>query len=385
MAHRFRLLRLFSIDISVDGSWFLCAALIAWTLAVTLFPDLTPDLPAPVYWWMAAAGTIGLFASIVLHELAHALIAREFAVPVHAITLFVFGGVAEMEEEPRTAKSEFFIAAAGPAASLMLAGLFFFAEVGAVAADAPDALSGVLWYLALANAILLLFNLIPAFPLDGGRVFRAALWAWRGDLMWATSIAAAGGRLFGAFFMALGLLDIVTGEVTQGIWNLLIGLFLRNAAAAGRQEVVMHILLAGTPVSAAMNRAPISVPPDLSVQSLVDDVLYRYPHRSFAVADQGVLMGLIEISRIARMDSAQRCSARVRDVMAPPAEMEIVPPDADLLPALRRMRRDRRDKLWVADRGGLVGVLTPGDVQHYLAALAALRGRSAKMGFSALP
>lgn len=385
MAHRLRLLRLFSIDIFVDGSWFLCAALVGWTLAVNVFPDLTPGLSGSLYWWMAVAGTFGLFASVVLHELAHSLVARRFEVPIHAITLFIFGGMAEMEEEPRTAKSEFFIAIAGPAASLLLAGLFFFAEIGSVAAEAPDALSGILWYLALANAVLLLFNLLPAFPLDGGRMFRAALWAWRGDLLWATSIAAACGSLFGVVLMALGLLDIVTGEITHGAWNLLIGLFLRNAALRGRMEVVMHSLLAGTPVSAAMNSTPVSVPPDLAVQSLVEDVIYRHPHRSFAVTDQGSLLGLVEVRRVSRVRPAERCSLRVQDVMTAPAEKDLVSPEVDLLPALRRMRRDRREKLWVIDRGRLVGVLTAADVQHYVAARAALGSHPTRMRFSAFP
>lgn len=387
MAYRFKLFRLCAIDVSVDSSWILCAGLVGWSLAETVFPTLSPGLSPALYWWMALVATLGFFASIVAHEFAHSLVARRFGISVRAITLFVFGGMAEMEHEPRTAKSELYTAAAGPAASLALACLFFLGETAAVAAEAPDTVSTTLWYLAMANAVLFLFNLIPAFPLDGGRVLRAALWAWRGDLIWATSIAAGAGSLFGFFLMAVGILDLVNGDLPIGVWNLMIGLFLRGAALAGREEAIMHTLLAGLRVEEVMSRSPVWVSPELSIETLVEKIIYRHPHLSFPVCRQDRLVGVIGLSRLSLVAPADRGATLVEEVMTPPAEAEMVSPAAEVLSVLRQLRQAKGGALWVVEAGRLAGVLTASDLQHCLAARRALdrRHRLSRSGFSAFP
>jgi Zn-dependent protease/transposase len=180
---------LFGFEVNVDVSWLLFAVLIAWTLAGSVFPFVTPGLTAASYWVMAGFATAGLLISIVFHETAHSLVARHYDIPIRGITLFIFGGVAEMTGEPRRPRDELLMAAAGPAASLLLAAVFYALLLGVTAWESAVAVAGVLWYLALINFILAVFNLVPAFPLDGGRMFRAALWSWRGDLVWATVTA----------------------------------------------------------------------------------------------------------------------------------------------------------------------------------------------------
>jgi Zn-dependent protease len=374
MARRFKLFRIFAIDITLDASWIPCAALIGWSLARGVFPDVSPGLPPALYVWMAIAGTLGLFAAIILHELAHSLVARHFGIAIHTITLFIFGGVAQLEDEPRTARSELLVAIAGPAASLALAALAFLGETAAIAAEAPDAAVRVLWYLAFVNTALALFNLIPAFPLDGGRVLRAALWAWRGDLMWATLIAAAAGSTFGIFLMIVGGLDMVSGNLVGGAWRLLIGLFLRGAAQSSREEMVTRALTAGVPVSAAMNRSPIAVPPALSVAALIEDFIYRFPHRCFPVTDQGHLLGTISLDRISLIDPEERAETWIYDVMIPIAAQDLAAPGSDLLAESRRMKREGRQRLWIVQDGMLVGILSLHDLRQYLLTHVALKG-----------
>ena len=247
---------LFGFEVSVDASWLLLGVLIAWTLAGSVFPDVTPGLTPAHYWVMAGFATAGLLMSIVFHETAHSLVARHYGLPIRGITLFIFGGVAEMTAEPNRPRDELLMAAAGPAASLLLAAICYALLVAVAAWDGPLAAAGVLWYLALINFMLALFNLVPAFPLDGGRILRAALWSWRGDLVWATRIAAGAGNLFGALLIVLGLIEVLQGDFVGGIWRFLIGMFLRGAASASLQRNARPPIAFRLPVARIMNVGP---------------------------------------------------------------------------------------------------------------------------------
>src|SRR5580700_5050446 len=208
---------------------------------------------------------------------------RKVLVCRSGITLFIFGGVAEMHSEPTSALSEFLMALAGPVASAVL-GLLFFLLFGFVASSqGPAAVAGVLWYLSCLNWTLAAFNLVPAFPLDGGRMLRAALWGWRKDLIWATSIAAGAGNIFGILLIVLGLIEVLRGDFVGGVWLSLIGLFLRGAASATYEQTLARQILAGHPVSRFMNRRPITVSPERSVRELVEDYVYRYHHKVLPV------------------------------------------------------------------------------------------------------
>lgn len=231
-ATRLTLFDLFGFKVRIHASWLLLAALIVWSLAAGYFPHAAPGLAVSTYWGMGLAGLVGLAGSIVVHELAHSLVARRYEMPIAGITLFVFGGVAEMENEPKTPKGEFLMAVAGPVMSVAIAVLMY--AVASLVVRWGGGGGGwavaVLAYLALINLLLAIFNLIPAFPLDGGRMLRAALWAWRGDLMWATRMASFSGVTIGMAIMGLGLWLALTGSTITGLWWVLIGFFVRTSA-----------------------------------------------------------------------------------------------------------------------------------------------------------
>jgi Zn-dependent protease/predicted transcriptional regulator len=364
--HRFRLLSLFGFDVWLDASWLLLAALISWTMAEAIFPSVAPRLTVATYWWMAIATTIGFLFSIVFHEMSHSLVARHYGMPIRGITLFLFGGVAEMEQEPPSAKSEFLMAAAGPAASFVLSAVFFTLLALAGAWRFPTAVKGTLWYLGFLNGVLALFNLIPAFPLDGGRMLRAALWYWRKNLLWATRIATGVGEVFGILLIVLGVISILTGNFIGGMWRFLIGMFLRGAASASYQEVVARTALEGVPVSHLMTAQPIAVPPDASIATFVEDFVYRYHHRSFPVASNGILLGCVGTEQAARIERTAWATTRVEQIMARCAPEETVAPQNGAVAALTQMRRSGKSRLWVVDRSRLVGVLSLRDVMQLL-------------------
>jgi Zn-dependent protease/predicted transcriptional regulator len=365
-SYRIKLVSLFGFDVWIDASWLLLAALISWTLAESVFPDFTPHLARATYWWMAVAATIGLLFSIVFHEMAHSLVARHFGMPIRSITLFIFGGVAEMEQEPPSPKSEFLMALAGPTASIFLSAALFALFALARAWGGHDAVKGALLYLSILNGALALFNLVPAFPLDGGRMLRAALWFWRNDLTSATRIAASAGDVFGIALIALGVFSILTGNFVGGIWRVLIGMFLRSAAEASYMQVIARTALESLPVSRVMTGEPISVPPDVSVNVFIDDFVYRHHHRSFPVTSQGSLIGSVGTEQVSEVDRPARQTTSIEEIMIPYRPDDVVTPETDTLAALAQMRRSGKSRLWVTERGRLVGVLSLRDVLELL-------------------
>jgi Zn-dependent protease len=232
-AHRLPLFQLFGLKVRLHPSWLVLAALVLWSLGAGYFPYVAPGREPWVYWGMAGVGVLGLAVSVVAHEMAHALVGRRFGISMAGITLFVFGGVAELDAEPAEPRGEALMALAGPLFSVAAAGLFYGLEdmVTGVAAVVLD-------YLGFLNLLLAGFNMLPAFPMDGGRVLRAALWAWRGDVVWATRWAAAGAAVLGLGLMAVGLWQIMEGALAAGMWWLVVGFFVRAAAAQAFQRLV---------------------------------------------------------------------------------------------------------------------------------------------------
>ncbi len=365
-ANRVRLFALFGIDVRVDASWLLLAVLVWWTLAAGVFPQWTPGLSREAYWWMGVAGAAGLFASIVFHEMSHALVARRYGISIRGITLFIFGGVAEMEAEPKSPRGELLMALAGPAASLVLAAAL--AALGASASAAPAAAVGVVQYLALINAVLALFNLIPAFPLDGGRVLRAALWAWRGDMLWASRIAAGSGNIFGILLIVLGVFGVVRGDFVGGMWRFLIGMFLRGAAASSYEQTVAQRTFGSTAVAEIMTPDPIGVPPDATVADFVEDYVYRHHHRVFPVVRQGALVGQVGTREAASLDRTLWPGTAISEIMLPATADDRVAAESDALAALGRMQRTGRSRLFVVAGEALVGVVTLRDLLELLSA-----------------
>ncbi|HEX5757716.1 MAG TPA: site-2 protease family protein [Thermoanaerobaculia bacterium] len=365
---RIELFRAFGIPIRIDYSWFVVFLLVAWSLATRAFPALVPGISPPLAWTMGAAGALGLFASVLLHELGHAVTAQRLGVRMRGITLFLFGGVAEMADEPPTPRVEFLVAIAGPVVSVALALAGAAAAMVARLAGAPAAVVALLAYLGLLNGVLVAFNLIPAFPLDGGRVLRSALWAWKGSLRQATRIAAGVGSAFGLALLAWGLWRVVRGDVFGGIWSSLIGLFLRHAARMSYQQVLLRRALEGEPVERFMHPDPVTVPRQISVQELVDDYVYRHHHKFYPVVDEGGrLTGCVTTRRIKELPReewerqtvgaiADRCDAR-----------NTVPAGADAMRALSRMSRTGTSRLLVVDGDRLLGVLSLKDLLKFFA------------------
>jgi Zn-dependent protease len=268
---RIRLFKLLGFAVHIDMSWLVLALLITWSLARGVFPYQYEKLSSATYWFMGGAGALGMFASIIFHELCHSLVARRFGLPMKGITLFIFGGVAEMDDEPPSPKAEFFMAVAGPASSILL-GLFGYAITAAGKAWLPVPVAGVLAYLTFINFVLAAFNLVPAFPLDGGRVLRSALWQWKKNFRWATRIASKAGSFFGTVLIFLGILYVLRGDVISGIWQIMIGLFLGNAARMSYQQVVMRKALEGGTVRQFMNTEPVTAPGSISLKDLVEGI-----------------------------------------------------------------------------------------------------------------
>ena len=364
----YRLFRIFGFDVKLNLTWLLLGLLITWTLAAGLFPQDYPGLAVGTYWWMGVAGAIGILFSIVFHELSHSLVARRFGLPMGGITLFIFGGVAEMKEEPVDPRVEFLMAVAGPVASLVLALLFLLLERFAAAMGWPTPLVGVGHYLAFVNLLLAVFNLLPAFPLDGGRMLRAALWYWRKDLVGATQTASRIGSGFGLALMFFGALAFVQGQFIGGMWWLLIGAFLRSAAMSSYRQLMISEMLRDKPVRDFMQAQPVTVGPETSVQTFVDDYVYAHHFKMFPVLEDGQLLGCITTRDIKQLPRDRWPSTRVGDLTAPSSAANTVSPDQAAGSLIAEMSRPgANSRYMVVDGGRLVGVISLRDLKAYIA------------------
>ena len=364
------LFRILGFEVKVDLSWVVLAVLVTWSLAVGLFPRAYEGLRPLQYWTMGIAGSLGLFGSILFHEFCHSLIAQQFGLPIKGITLFIFGGVAEMDDEPPSPKAEFFMAIAGPLSSIVLGIVFFLAAKAVALPISTDShlftVAGVLGYLAVINWVLAGFNMVPAFPLDGGRVLRAALWHWKKDLRRATRIASRFGSAFGIVIMLLGLINILVGNIIGGLWQVMIGMFLRSAAQMSYQQVLYRGSLAGATVTRFMNPDPVYAPATITIRELVENYFYRYHYKMFPVRHEGKLIGCItsqQIKKIPRDEWEQRTVSAALDRCS--AE-NTISPDADAMKAFSIMGRTGRSRLLVVDHGELVGVISLKDITGYI-------------------
>lgn len=371
---RITLFKLLGFAVHVDLSWLIIAVLITWSLAAGYFPFRYEGISSSTYWLMGIAGAAGLFFSIVFHELFHSVVARRFGLPMKGITLFIFGGVAEMDDEPPGPKAEFYMAIAGPFSSVVLS-LAFFAVHAAGEAVLPAAVTGVLDYLAFLNLVLAGFNLLPAFPLDGGRVLRSLLWQWKKDLRWATRVASAIGSGFGLLLIFSGLLNLMTGNVIGGIWQAMIGLFLRSAAQDSYQQVMVRKALEGETVGGLMSTDPVTVPPALTIDGLVNEYMYRFYHKMYPVADNGVLLGCITTGQVKEIPREEWKSRSVGDVAVRCSPENTVEPGLDALKALSVMNRTGNSRLMVVADGRLVGIISLKDIMGLLSMRHELEGK----------
>lgn len=367
----FEVFRLFSFPVRIDPSWFIILLLVTWTLATGWFPAQFEGYSTAAYWAMGLIGALALFASLVVHELAHSLMATSFDMPMEGITLFLFGGVAQMSDEPPDPRAEFWVAVAGPAASVAISiGCWGLTLITAW----PDPAVAVLRYVAVVNVVLVVFNAVPAFPLDGGRVLRSALWAWTDDLRWATRVASRAGSFFGAFLIVLGVLQLVGGNVIGGIWLGILGLFLRSAATSSYQQLQVRRMLEGEPVRRFMSEDVVSVEPHLTLRELVEGHIYRYHFKLYPVLEDGELRGTISTREVKEVDRSEWDSTTVADILEPASEAGTIGPEDDAMKALEKMRDQGVSRLLVVEDGRLIGILALKDLMELFEIKAELEG-----------
>jgi len=361
---RIRLFTLLGFNVSIDISWFF----LAFYLVVSLtryFPTVVPHQNFYAYVVMAIAGALGFFASIILHELAHAVMARNFGLPIGGITLFIFGGVAELKQEPKTPSSEFWVALAGPVASVIIAAVCYMSSVIFRSVELPVP-SGVLAFLALTNTVLALFNLAPAFPLDGGRILRSIIWWRTGNFRRATRIASMFGTIFGGILVIAGIVQIVEGNALGGTWQLLIGIFLAAAASQSRYQVNAAENLKGVAVADLMDRSPLSVGPDLTVEALVKDFIYGLNRKFIIVAEDGKAFGYIAPEQIRRVLQSQWRDTFVRTIAERFTHDTVVSPASSAMEALRKLQSNGIRHLAVLEGNALVGTVSETNFMNYI-------------------
>jgi Zn-dependent protease/CBS domain-containing protein len=364
--HRISIGKIFGIPIELDYSWFLIALLLTWILAVSYYPSAIKAGTAAEYWLMGAVTAVLFFASILVHELAHSWLAIYYKVPVHRITLFIFGGISQIAGEPPSAKAEFLIAIVGPVTSFLLAAFFFSLEHLPIN-FAP--LLAIAEYLALINGILGLFNLIPGFPLDGGRVLRAIVWGVNKNFRRATVIAASVGRFFGFFFIVVGVWQVLRGNIFNGIWIAFIGWFLESAASAQVQQQMVQGLLAGHKVAEAMGGSCTRIAADSTLQDLIDHEVLTHGRRCFLVEQGDAILGLLTLHEVKQIPRSSWGTITAAQAMIPLTKLSTIDPNAELWAALEKMGRNGINQMPVMRGDSFIGVLSRGDVLHYLQTL----------------
>lgn len=358
-----RLGRILGIPIGVNYTWFVALWLLTWSLGKTYYPRTFPGFSGSTYLTMGFVSALLLFGSVLVHELGHAVVARRYGIRTRSITLFLFGGVAQIAKEPPTPTGELAVAAAGPFTSFVLGGLFWLLQ----RVTAGSALGAIIAYLAWVNAALAAFNLVPGFPLDGGRMLRALLWRAMGSMERATRIAARGGQLVAMGFIAVGIFWVFTGNVTSGLWLVLIGWFLDTGAQSSYQQVMLREALGSVRVGDIMSREVHSIDPNLTLDQAVAEFFLPYKHGGFPVVWGDRLLGIITLQDIKEVPRDRRASTLVRDAMTPLPRLRTVRPGTTAYDAFVRMAQEGIGRLLVVDNtDDLVGILTRSDLLHVL-------------------
>jgi Zn-dependent protease/predicted transcriptional regulator len=364
---RINLFRLLGFQVRIDLSWIIIAVLIAWSLSMGFFPFRFKGLSTQTYWIMGIVGAIGFFLSIIVHEFCHSLVARKYGLRMRGITLFIFGGIAEMAEEPPGPKAEFMMAIVGPLSSLLIASIFYTVYSAGASAGMPRPVAGVIQYLAYINGLLAVFNLLPAFPLDGGRVLRSILWGIKGNLQWATRVSSWMGSGFGILLIVLGVFSLFSGNFIGGMWWFLIGMFLYNAARMSYQQLLTRKALEGESVRRFMKTDPVTVTSDISVSRLVEDYVYVFHYKFYpVVSDSNQVDGCVTTKQIKEIPREEWHQKRVEDIKVPCSEDNTITPDTDAVKALALMSRTGTSRLMVMEGGRLVGVVSLKDMLKFL-------------------
>ena len=362
MEGTFRLASIGGINIEIHYTWLLAFALITWTLATGFFPSAYPGFAPQTYWFLGLGSALLLFSSVLVHELAHSFVARARNIQVHGITLFIFGGVSNLRGEAESPADEFAIAVVGPVTSLVLAALFWAAQQ---AAPTGTPLRALLAYLAFINVLLGLFNLLPGFPLDGGRVLRAIIWRVTNDLRRATDIAARVGQTLAFGFIAWGVLRIFGGDLFGGLWIAFIGWFLNGAAESSRRQVTEQTLFRGVRVRQLMESTPDTVGSDMTIADLVYGHFLGRGRRALAVCDAYRLEGIVSLTDVKELAQDRWPTTRVREIMTR-SPLHTARPTEDVSQALKTLAENNVNQLLVTEDGRLVGLLSRSDLIRYI-------------------
>lgn len=376
MRATFVLGRIAGVRVGVHWSVLLIFGIIALGLSQGHLPETYPGRVWAVYWAAGLCTAVVFFASLLAHELAHAVVARRNGVEVDDIVLWLLGGAARLKSEASNPGRELRIAGVGPLVSLLLGGLFTLATWLLDLASASGIVVEMATWLAGINVLLAVFNALPAAPLDGGRLLRAFLWWRTGDRLRATAGATAAGRVFGWLLVVLGLVAFMrTGEF-GGLWLALIGWFLITAATAEGRQAQLRVVLAGVPVQDAMTPEPLTVPADTTVAGFLTDARYRYRHSAFPVTEDGAPVGLVTLNSARKVPQAEAHAVTVRDVMVSLSQTTVVEPDSPLADLLPRMEPGAEHRVLVMDHGRLVGIVSLSDVSRTVTWLMNTAGRS---------
>ncbi|HUH11534.1 MAG TPA: site-2 protease family protein [Longimicrobiales bacterium] len=356
----------FGVEIRIDYSWFIIFFLILWSFTAGVFPASFPGLSPTTYLVMGVVGTLLFFASLLAHELSHALTARARGIEVEGITLFIFGGMARTKSESRTPGEEFLIAGVGPLSSLVIALLLAAVWRWGDDVGLPLPVTGVAAYLAFLNFILAVFNLLPGFPLDGGRLFRAAAWKATGDLTRATRWASTAGKILGYLLIAWGIYSFFSGEALGGLWMVFIGWFLRSAAVMAMRQHLLQEAMTGVRAGEAMTPHPETVPPHLSLRHLVDERFMHRHFRAYPVEEGGRTLGIISLRQLEAVPREAWDSTAVSEAMVPIQDVPQVGPEDTVDVVLKALRGFPDQRALVMEDGRLVGIISPGDLATWM-------------------
>lgn len=352
------------VEVRVDSSWVVIALLITYSMYLRS-STLYPELSGGGAFALGILATVLFFGSVLVHELAHALVSEARGIRVQDITLFLFGGATRARVDSRGPGDEFLIALVGPLTSGLLAALFgILATVGRDVLSTP--LAGTFGYLAWTNLLLAVFNLVPGFPLDGGRLLRAAIWKATGSISRATQIASVAGQGVGWLLVAGGVAFLLAGDLAGGIWFAFIGWFLVQAARSSYQDLQLQNLLRGVEAEEVMAGDLVRIPPELSLQDAVDDYFMRYNHGAFPVEEHGRTVGLLTLRGVRRVPREQWSTRQVRQHMVPLGDQVVVAPDARMDGVLGKLQDGEANRVLVAEDGEVVGIITPSDLTRWL-------------------
>ncbi len=363
MRHSWRIGRIFGIDINVDSSWFLIFVLFSWVLAANYYPQGYPGWSTGLYWLIGILTSLFIFSSVLIHELAHSIAAIKQGEKVRNITLFILGGVAQITEEPKRPLQELVMSLVGPLTSFGLGFVFFILAL--ILRGIGDPLYAMASYLALINIILGIFNLLPGFPMDGGRVLRAIIWQVTGNLRQATRIASKTGQGFAFLLMVLGGIQVLRGYLS-GLWLIFIGWFLHSAAVRGYRRVMVEAVLKGVKAENLMTKDYQSVRHDLSVQKLVDDFILKKKERVFLVLEEDEVRGIVCLEDVKATPREKWSDETVEDIMTPREELMFVSPEADGNTILNSLTAKDIHQVPVLKDGKITGIICRSDILRFI-------------------